>query len=143
MHPTSKRFRPEQAFVALAVSLGACSDTAARERLAHNAQATWDSAVDVAVEAAGQVQAGLEEQYRQLQPRIDALREHARTSTGAARVRAEQLLAELEDEREVLRIRIEQLKGEGAQAWKRMVREAQDELANLSHKLDAALEETD
>src|SRR6187402_757770 len=87
--------------------LSACSDSEARERLRQNAAATWDSAVEVTAEAMGQAQD-----------------------------EAERLLADLEVQRVELRERVAKLEHEGAQAWQRMLREAQGELDDLSRRLD-------
>jgi TolA-binding protein len=123
--------------------LWGCSDTEARERLRRNAAATWDSAVEVTAEAMGQAQAELERRLAELDPQIEELRARAQRLQGQARVEADRLLADLEQQRLRLREHVETLEREGAQAWQRMLREAQGELDQLSRRLDSALESTD
>lgn len=127
----------------VAVPLTGCGDTEARERLRQNAKATWGSAVDVAVEAAAEVQSELERRLEELEPRIEALREQTAHLNGQARQAADRRLAELEAERLKLRDQVIALKQQSAQAWERMVREAQGELDALSQRLDSALETQD
>jgi TolA-binding protein len=123
--------------------LSSCSDTEARERLRRNAAATWDSAVEVTAEAMGQAQAELERRLAELDPEIEELRARAQQLQGQARVEADRLLADLEQQRLRLREHVATLEREGAQAWQRMLREAQGELDQLSRRLDSALESTD
>jgi TolA-binding protein len=122
------------------LGLAGCGDTQARERLRQNAAATWESAVEVAVEAADEAQAGLERQLAELEPRIEELRRRSAHLQGQARAEAERLLADLEVERARLNEHVQRLKQQGAQAWERMVREAQGELDSLSRRLETALE---